>query len=275
MPPKKKTQAKKDANKARSQSQSVQSDDDSTLCKTCQTLLVDTSECIECERCCKWLCLDCAHLTQDDYNLIQSRKFMHWFCAECEEPAIKAAQDDNLVEDKCREFLSEYAKRLDICEKKVELKADKSEVDKLSAYTKTLEDKIKGFQQDISKLNRNLNLVRFEPAEKIKRKNNIVIRGLPELDNKDEDTALISLALAEIDCADIQPSDIRRLGDKNVRPFTSSNESDEEDEQKVGAQAAPPRILARPVRCILNSVEEKAKILKKCKKNQIFQIRQI
>ena len=44
----------------------------------------------------------------------------------------------------------------------------------------TLNDQMKSMALDIVNLNKKIEKVRFEPTEKIKRRNNIVIRGLLE-----------------------------------------------------------------------------------------------
>ena len=115
---------------------------------------LDTEElkCIECERCCRWHCTACAGMSDDVHAFMASNKTIHWFCAGCEEAALKAAQSDKLIEERCKEFLGKFENRIDDLEKKVDSKADKSEVDTLKAQNQFYENRIKGLISDMDKL---------------------------------------------------------------------------------------------------------------------------
>ena len=243
--------------KGRTDNTSVDSSGDKCKCKKCQVDLASDSKCIQCERCLLWYCIGCANITEAQYSAMSSLKFIHWFCLECEPAALKAAQNDKQVEEQCKEFFSVYDTRLTKCEENIEKKAEKSEVDSLKATVINQDDRIEGLLKDISTLNRKLDLVRFEPFEKAKRKNNIVIRGLPETGNSDEDKAKVAVALAEVGCAAIIPNDVARLGELKKKETVVEG---------ADASPLPSDFIPRPIRCTLSSTDEKAQILKNGKK---------
>ena len=221
----------------------------SELCSKCHN---DSDKWISCERCLMWFCLNCAELSEEEHAFFTRRQARaHWYCNDCEAQAVKAVSTDQAIEERCKEFLGEFQTRLESVENKLNDKADKAVTDSIITQNKVLEDKIVGLQNDISNLGKQIKLARFEPFEKEKRKNNIVIRGLPETGNLVEDQDLVRFTLNEIDCSHIIPTNIQRLG--------KIPETDASD----GAQARPP---ARPIRCILLNSDQKSTILKNAKK---------
>ena len=85
-----------------------------------------------------------------------------------------------------------------------------------------------------------------------KRRKNIVIRGLPELEQSDDenhDNKLTKVLLNEIGCGEITTMSITRLGKKIASADSTEN-----------------RVIARPLRVSLSSVDDKNKILKCGKK---------
>ena len=102
---------------------------------------------------------------------------MHWYCSNCELDAVQAVQNDAHTEEHCQEFLSKYECRIAAVEEKVDEKADKTKVDTIGSQVEALNDQIKSMAVDIDTLNKKIGTVLFE---KIKRRNNILIRGLPQ-----------------------------------------------------------------------------------------------
>ena len=202
-------------------------------CTSCEIHLPDNSKCMQCERCIKWFCLKCARLPDEAYAFMVSNASVHWFCPGCEESALKAAQTDKLIEERCQEFLGKFESRLKDVEESLETKVSKPDFDSLKSEMKIKDDRINCLMLDIQTLNKRIDLVRFEPIEKSKRVNNIVIRGLPETGNPDQDKAAVSIALAEIECADVIPSNISRLGQlkTKVSEINNSNSDDDQDDE--------------------------------------------
>ena len=112
----------------------------SELCSKC---CKDSEKWISCERCLLWFCLSCADLSDDEHTFFTRRKARaHWYCEACEAQAVKAVSTDQAIEERCTEFLSEFQNRLEFCETKLDLKADKSDTDLLETENKILQDKI-------------------------------------------------------------------------------------------------------------------------------------
>ena len=181
------------------------------------------------------------------------------------------------MEERCREFLSKYEDRLDAVEDQLEEKADKTTVDNLGSQVLTLNDQIKNMAQDIVTLNRKIDTVCFEPSEKKKRRNNIVIRGIPESTDI-SDTEKVQEILQAIGCDAVQPTEITRLGKlpRNTLPVsrTRDQETPEDQNNPTDARSDDPtqdarptaetltNIPHRPVRCVLQSVQQKTTILR-------------
>ena len=225
----------------------------SELCNRCGN---DSDKWISCERCLSWFCLKCADLTDDEHSFFSSRKTRaHWYCDACESQAVKAVTTDQAIEEKCKEFLGSFQTRLEACETNLSNKADKSITDSLTTENKIIQDKILGLQKDISNLGKQIKLTRFEPVEKEKRKNNIVIRGLPETGNSDDDEELVKFILSEIECPDVVPIEITRLG--KIPATVNTDEA---------TGSVPGRAPARPIRCVLRKPDQKPLILNNAKK---------
>ena len=104
------------------------------------------------------------------------------------------------------------------------------------AEMKQLSSRVDNYRQDVSKLSDRLELLHSEPQEIEKRKKNLIIRGLPEMQAfSDEELTKTVLDTIEVNSVTIQ---IKRLG----KP-----DSD--------------RVNPRPVRLIMPDVESKAKAL--------------
>lgn len=224
------------------------------LCLGCKKTIGEKEDSMMCERCSGWVCFVCTGLSKPVYDEMSKNKSLHYFCHECQAPAMKAWKMDAKIEEICNDYFKKHEERLLKIEESVKTKADKTELDNTRSKIDTLEDQIKGLNHDISTLNHRINLVRFEPIEKNKRRNNIVIRGLPELqqsdnENENQDKKLTEVLLNEIGCGNITTTSITRLGKKV--PNTDSTEN---------------RMLARPLRVCLSSADDKNKILKCGKK---------
>ena len=267
------------ASQAASYQSSDSDENEAAACKLCQKNLTEASHAIKCEHCTKWICQSCANLDNDEYRFLTNRPQFHWYCTPCESDAIQAVQNDALIEERCQEFLSKYEKRLDDIEEKMDTKADKSTVDSLNTTVQVLNDQVKYLATDISRLNQKIESVRFEPAEKAKRKNNIVIRGYPESENL-TDTERVKEILDKIGCGTITPTEITRLGrrhtNRNQWPPSDRTHSQGEsaaediltpntpDEEQAGANGVQT-LPSRPIRCTLASVDIKSKVLRAAK----------
>ena len=141
-------------------------------------------------------------------------------------------------EERCQEFLTKFEDerfegRLNKVEETLELKADKSVVNNLDTKTLRLEGTIANLA-DISRLNRKVDSVRFEPAEKNKRRNNVIIKGLPE-DGALHDDDLVKHVLEDIGCSDVTTTETTILGKKYTSrtPANNSQENPSADSADV------------------------------------------
>ena len=216
-------------------------------CYVCSKSLKSNDDCLQCERCLSWSCASCASVNDAEYEIL-SRPDFHWYCKSCQKPAQEAVRSDKIIEDRCKEYMKVFTARLDNMEKQLQEKANSDLVNKIDSDVKTLDKKISGIATDVSKVNEKCNLLCNEQAEKEKRKNNIVIRGLPEdLDNSN-DADKVKTVFAAIGTEAI-PKSILRLGKKPDAPA-----------------AADGTEKHRPLRVVLENVETKTDVIKKAPK---------
>ena len=161
------------------------------------------------------ICQSCTNLDNEEYKFLTSRPQFHCYCIPFESDAMQAIKNEALIAERCQEFLSKYEKKMDDIEDRVNTKADIAKEDYLSTSVQVLNDQVKHLATDISRLNQKIESMRFEPVEKTKRKNNIVIRGVPESEDL-TDTERIKEILDKIGCGNITPTEITRLGKRHA-----------------------------------------------------------
>ena len=99
----------------------------------------------------------------------------------------------------------------------METKADKVMVNQLTVEAGSLEGKVTNLAMDMSKINEKIYMVRDESLEKSKRAKHIVVRGLPE-NNEKEDQDLAREMFKDIGCHQIEITSTMRLGRKEGEP---------------------------------------------------------
>ena len=182
------------------------------------------------------------------YGYISDHPEVSWYCsADCQSTVLKLIKSDQEIEERCNAYLAGVEKRIVNIEEKLETKIDKAQFDELAAKQTALEEMFKTHTNGIRTVNEKLDMIRNEPGEKIKREKNVVIRSLPEDGRDDEITKCI---LDSIGCGDIGFRTTQRLG----RPLT-------EEQVLVDPETNVARPRARPLRVVLNSTEDKSKIL--------------
>ena len=116
--------------------------DDQLTCQTCSEVYKDPNDkLLECERYENWYCTGCLEMSDDVYDLMVARKDLHWFCTECEKPAISAVKTNKEIEEKCAAYMNSITGKIENIEKKLDSKAEKSEVDGLEVRVRDLETK--------------------------------------------------------------------------------------------------------------------------------------
>ena len=183
-------------------------------------------------------------MSDEVYNYVG--KATIWVCVnndKCKVAAIRAIATYDEIEQRSSTFLDKFNHRLEQVEKQMETKADKVMVDQLAVEAGSLEGKVTNLAMDMSKINQQIDTVRDESIEKSKRRTNIVVRGLPENTEK-EDQDLASELFKDIGCQQVEITSTRRLGR-------------EEGDSKM-----------RPLRVILKQQETKDEILRNCETDQ-------
>jgi hypothetical protein len=151
-------------------------------------------------------------MTQATYDLMNNRPDVHWFCVECEKQALTAVKCDWEIEERCAQYMETLNLRFSKVEDALNLKADKAALDTVSTDVLALNTHVSGLSLDITKLSQKIDLLHKEPEDIERRKNNIVMRGLPE-DTEFNDEQLVNEVLESIHVLD-KPSHVTRLGKK-------------------------------------------------------------
>lgn len=227
---------------------------------------------ILCDRCDGYMCQKCAKLDDSQYEVLtKSLTNLHFYCENCEAPAIQSVLTDATIEEKCSKYCKKIEDRLTKVEKDNAEKADKNVVDSLGARLKKMEEDMKGLTEDISKMNGKIMLTRNEKDEKEKREMNLVIRGLEEKDDV-EDSDLVTEIFDALSLPGVKFTKLDRLGAKPKPPAENQIDREVNDrDREQNNQAAAGRtgvvrtnyVKHRPLRVILESKEDKLKLLKK------------
>ena len=51
-----------------------------------------------------WMCMSCAEIMSEVKYAILKEEEMTWFCTSCRGLAVRAAQTDTLIQDRCRHY---------------------------------------------------------------------------------------------------------------------------------------------------------------------------
>ncbi len=216
-------------------------------CEICKVEFRDPSDkVIQCDRCNLYFCIKCIKMSEATYAVLsQTGDDCHWYCFKCKEPALHAVRDDREIEERCQEFFEKINERLEKVEKELlPKKADKTTVDTMSSNVIALQSELKGAHRDISILSGRIDLVRNENKEKDRRKNNVIVVGLPENDGSPENDIPNDSELAEEVLKDIEVEAIP----KKV--------------ERLGTQYDNPGEKGRPLRIILPNEEIKQQVIK-------------
>ena len=107
-------------------------EDGSWTCNLCNNNLADKkAELMECEYCAEHFCSKGLNLSAAEYKLFSKRSDLHWYCPPCEEKAMKNLKIEKEIEERCKEYISKYEKRLDALKQEVNKKADVPKVKEL------------------------------------------------------------------------------------------------------------------------------------------------
>jgi len=200
---------------------------DAITCEVCKVLSEDENDkLMSCDRCSKWYCVDCIDMSNEIYSFYVTNTGEIWYCPECKGKALAASKTDYEIETRCNEFLKKFEIRVDAIESNLETKADIADFECLKTQMQRFEEKIKGINCDMIKMYDELELWRSESKEirvaekkveskeskeKDRRKNNVIIFGLPDNQDKDEDLAKVTKILDILGTKEM-PTKVERIG---------------------------------------------------------------
>lgn len=211
-------------------------DDQDAPCLVCKKTGVDNM--VQCVTCKSWACVACAGMSPEVYKYMSDNNNAIWFCTICSSGTLETLETGAQIQKKCKEIETKYDAKFVEFETKIETKADKSDVDNIKAEQITQKNDIQGLANDIAQLRDRIDLLRNEPNEKIKRGNNIVIRGIPENDQM-SDTDIINKLLNDIGVTDIPIQNVSRLG-KPTQSDSASGQGDTNGASQRPNDSVPP-----------------------------------
>ena len=139
----------------------------------------DNDSMVACDRCSQFTCIECLGMSEEQYKLM-GEIWCTVLCDNCRPIGIKEMKEGRTVEMQCKEFLLHHNERMIELETKINLKADKTVVDTLESNQRSMNTKMEGLAEYISKLNKKLELMYSEDEAKADRASNVVVRGVPE-----------------------------------------------------------------------------------------------
>ena len=112
------------------------------------------------------ICTNCTHFTVAEMSVMKNQALgAIWFCVDCQKPAWKSVKIDKEIDERCQEYFDKMEQRLDELEKKVDKKADDSE---LQAVSKSLTDTRNQVKLDTAELEQlKKDFKTFEKGEKV------------------------------------------------------------------------------------------------------------
>ena len=138
----------------------------------------DNDSMVACDRCSQFTCIECLGMLEEQYKHM-GEIWCTVLCNNCRPIGIKEMKEGRTVEMQCKEFLLYHNERMIELEMKINLRADKTVVDTLESNQRS-NTKMEGLAEDISKLNKKLELMYSEDEAKADRASNMVVRGVPE-----------------------------------------------------------------------------------------------
>ena len=173
---------------------------DTWQCSGCKT--EGDQQGIECERCSKWFCLKCQDASAELLGILNSWRCLHWYCDGCESLAKQAVADsmlgnslsaklEHVIEQKVTKVVQKAVEKVDKATKQMEsFMETTSELSKKS-YATVAAIKAQSNQTPVNQAGNPPSQGVVPPARVVeavdelvdreRRKNNIIIRGIPEL----------------------------------------------------------------------------------------------
>ena len=174
--------------------------------------------------------IDCSRLAEMEYSaLSRPDSKMHWFCEGCAHSALSAVKSDNLVEERCKQFLDSFRAEYD--SKVTKLSED------LEAFKDTQNVKNANLESQVEKISaKAAGEAIDEVIERDKMKRNLVLFNVPESVREDpqarmeEDYSVIQDLCNHALQLHVEFTKVVRLGklDERARPLRASCESEKQ-----------------------------------------------
>ena len=152
----------------------VDNNNNNDICKgnanaTCDMVVNDNDNGLQCDSCKSWYHAKCQNVSDNDYEIMDSlpADLLNWFCHNCKPSVSKLLKVVTDISDRCDTIESNVA-ALDTRVTELETKDNES--------SDTMRDLVQG---ECKKL-------LFEERDKTRRKSNIIIRGLSEPTNDND-----------------------------------------------------------------------------------------
>ena len=82
-------------------------------CDTCKKYFVNKDDqLLSCEYCGSYRCIQCLGINKTVYRGISGRPDLPWFCSNCVVKSLESLRQTKTIEDKCKEFISEFQKQV-------------------------------------------------------------------------------------------------------------------------------------------------------------------
>ena len=202
-------------------------------CPKCLNLVKTEDQAMECEMCEKWFHIGCAGMAVAVYKgITKAGSGLHWFCGECDGKASELLKSLNTMKGKQEQMYAELETvKISMADFRKEIKADIDELKK-EAINKTYAQTTSGIslkgnmpqaqmlvQNDV--VERNLQMQITERIEIEKRKTNLIVMGINELEENEDSTKIESILEYLMPDIQIKYEIVGRVGVKKdkIRPL--------------------------------------------------------
>ena len=158
-------------------------------CFICNKSYTDKQKIILCGRCGNNFCMVCAEMTTTRIAHIKDPTWgVIWFCRNCQKPAAKSIKTDKEIEERCKDYCERWDKRITELEQKLDSKAEKGEVDRLTMEVDRLNIAMvsKAEEDDIVQLREELTVLKSERTDFTKEVQQAVERELQDWKEKEK-----------------------------------------------------------------------------------------
>ena len=156
-------------------------------CSICNKSYSNKQKIKLCGRCGNNFCMVCAEMTTTKIAHIKDLTWgVMWFCRNFQKPAAKSIKTDKEIEERCKDYCERWDKRIAELEQKLDSKAEKGEVDRLSVEVDRLNIAMcsKAEEDDIVQLREEITVLKSERKDFTKEVQQAVEKRVTGLEGK-------------------------------------------------------------------------------------------